>query len=617
MKELNQDINIFIACHKESYVPNNKYLIPVQVGAELAKTKLDMCADNTGDNISELNPSFCELTAQYWAWKNVDCEYYGFFHYRRYLSFADYIGPKHAAYGDLFLENMTDDVLKGLKLEENHMKELIEQYDMILPRKAELKYEKKSWNTTYKHYKESPQHEIKDLDDTVKIIHDLYPQFDKYVKKALHGKKMYFLNMYIMKKKYFFEYMEWLFPILTRFHEQRNYDNASLYSIRTPGLIAERMVPIFMLYLKDRYPDLRVKELQNTYFYDSDNPYPQPKHPNKIGICLASDNNYAKHLGVALQSIVDNGSVQNYYDIIVFDNKLDLHYKNLLTQTVAAHENISLRFIKTAEFLRNKNLFERGNINKSSYLRFAILDLLKYYSRVIYLDCDLVVNTDIASLYQKDLGENYVAAVRDINMAAWNNLKNDFGEKERAYNRDVIGLDRVFDYFNAGVMVFNVEEMSKHFTTDGLFKLALERDYEWQDQDILNKVCNGKVLWLENNWNYIPKSDIDITLWEEFKAPKACYDDFLAAKANPYIVHFAGRFQPMYCRNVDKSDVYWKYARNSLFYEEILGDMFVYRSENTAVKFRTKVKRKLKKMFPADTARGRFARRFYHFIRRR
>lgn len=43
--------------------------------------------DNEGDNISGKNPDYCELTAQYWAWKNIDCDYYGFFHYRRYLTF--------------------------------------------------------------------------------------------------------------------------------------------------------------------------------------------------------------------------------------------------------------------------------------------------------------------------------------------------------------------------------------------------------------------------------------------------------------------------------------------------------------------------------------------------
>ena len=49
--------------------------------------KFEMLGDNTGDNISKLNKHFCELTTQYWAWKNVDCEYYGFCHYNKYFAF--------------------------------------------------------------------------------------------------------------------------------------------------------------------------------------------------------------------------------------------------------------------------------------------------------------------------------------------------------------------------------------------------------------------------------------------------------------------------------------------------------------------------------------------------
>lgn len=73
------DIKIFVACHKPSYVADNVYLYPIQVGAALAKTRLDMLHDDEGENISGKNKSYCELTAQYWAWKNIEADYYGFF----------------------------------------------------------------------------------------------------------------------------------------------------------------------------------------------------------------------------------------------------------------------------------------------------------------------------------------------------------------------------------------------------------------------------------------------------------------------------------------------------------------------------------------------------------
>lgn len=85
-----EGIQIYVACHKPTCVLDNRLLVPVQVGAALTDIRYDgMRQDNEGEHISEKNPQYCELTAQYWAWKNTDCEYYGFFHYRRYLSFAE------------------------------------------------------------------------------------------------------------------------------------------------------------------------------------------------------------------------------------------------------------------------------------------------------------------------------------------------------------------------------------------------------------------------------------------------------------------------------------------------------------------------------------------------
>ena len=84
-----KSIKILIACHKPTDFLCSDILQPIQVGAARAAVRLpDMLHDDEGENISALNPMYCELTAQYWAWKNLDCDYYGFFHYRRYLSFA-------------------------------------------------------------------------------------------------------------------------------------------------------------------------------------------------------------------------------------------------------------------------------------------------------------------------------------------------------------------------------------------------------------------------------------------------------------------------------------------------------------------------------------------------
>lgn len=79
------NIKILIAAHKQYWMPNDPVYLPLHVGAE-GKQDLGYTQDNTGDNISAKNPNFCELTGLYWAWKNLDADYVGLVHYRRYFT---------------------------------------------------------------------------------------------------------------------------------------------------------------------------------------------------------------------------------------------------------------------------------------------------------------------------------------------------------------------------------------------------------------------------------------------------------------------------------------------------------------------------------------------------
>jgi len=86
-----KSVKVIIATHKKYRMPNDDMYLPLYVGAEGKKDRkgdelnLGYVKDNTGENISSLNPSFCELTGLYWAWKNLVVDYIGLVHYRRYF----------------------------------------------------------------------------------------------------------------------------------------------------------------------------------------------------------------------------------------------------------------------------------------------------------------------------------------------------------------------------------------------------------------------------------------------------------------------------------------------------------------------------------------------------
>ena len=146
------DIKIFVCCHQPAEVPQHPLLVPLQVGAALADTHFSgFLHDDTGDNISCKNRSYCELTGQYWVWKNVEADYYGFFHYRRYLY------PKVEARRPYIIERgPTLSLLERLGYDK--FAALIQKYDLILPKGENM------YVPVQEHYANAPFHHRKDLD---------------------------------------------------------------------------------------------------------------------------------------------------------------------------------------------------------------------------------------------------------------------------------------------------------------------------------------------------------------------------------------------------------------------------------------------------------------------
>ena len=199
--EKQPDIRIFIACHKPTYVRKIQFFYPVQVGTALTEKRLEHMAyrDNEGDNISGKNPDYCELTAQYWAWKNIDCDYYGFFHYRRYLTFhrvcpvmasGRILGKRQHPY--IELDSVWDDltpVLDGSRVDGAADRE-IRSFDRLPG----------ADNTTvYRQY--CQYHEAEELNHMLEIVNRVYPEYTDSAKAYMSSKDIYYMNMYIMKKR--------------------------------------------------------------------------------------------------------------------------------------------------------------------------------------------------------------------------------------------------------------------------------------------------------------------------------------------------------------------------------------------------------------------------------
>lgn len=242
-------ISIYVCYHKNFQgVGEIDKLIPIQVGTSLANKLPDKIYDNLGENISHLNKSYCELTALYWAWKNQESDYYGLFHYRRYLILLedminDYNGKtckipyKCYKYPDV-------KTLNKIGYADEEFVNIINNYDIIMPIPEDMHI------SVYSHYINSSNHNKQDIDLICSIIIEKFPQYKEAMKEYLDNSLCYFGNIFIAKKEIFNDYCLWLFEILNIYDKNKNVEKYSVQELRVDGYLAERLLGIYFTWLK-------------------------------------------------------------------------------------------------------------------------------------------------------------------------------------------------------------------------------------------------------------------------------------------------------------------------------------------------------------------------------
>lgn len=216
---------ILVAAHKNYAMPADKNLyLPIFVGKALhPDVNHSFQGDNTGINISIKNSHYNELTAIYWAWKNLKVDAVGLVHYRRYLSLTH-------------KKNLTQ------ILTQTQVDQLFQKADIILPKKREYYIE-----TNYSHYIHA--HHEQPLLLTEEIIKQDYPEYADIFNTVLYERhSAHMFNMFVMKWQPFNEYCTWLFDILTKLENQLDISNYNTYESRVFGFISERLLDVWLEY---------------------------------------------------------------------------------------------------------------------------------------------------------------------------------------------------------------------------------------------------------------------------------------------------------------------------------------------------------------------------------
>lgn len=264
-----------------------------------------------------------------------------------------------------------------------------------------------------------------------------------------------------------------------------------------------------------------------------------------IPIFFAVDDRYIPFLSVTLKSLIDNASKNYYYAIKILYTYVSENSKRKILKYKSS--NVGIEFVDLNYYLEEikDKLYTRDYFTSATYFRLFIPDLYPQYDKAIYLDSDTIVLGDISDFYNIDLEDNLLGAISD---ASVRNTP-DFIE----YVERVIGMSTYKNYFNAGVMIMNLDEMRKfHFEEKFLYLLETVKYAVAQDQDYLNRLCKGRVKIIGEEWNRMPIPSNEVKD-EDIK-----------------LLHFNHMFKPWHFDDVMFQDEFWKYAKETEFYNDIL-----------------------------------------------
>lgn len=275
-------------------------------------------------------------------------------------------------------------------------------------------------------------------------------------------------------------------------------------------------------------------------------PSPLYNTTKAIDIFFTIDDSYVKYLAVCIVSIIVNTNAFIFFHIL--DGGISTDNKRKLSRLKNLHD-FEIEFLTIDKGIFSKMPKSSGkHISNETNFRFLVASLKPDLDKCIFLDADLVAQGDIQKLWDIDLEDNYIAAVKDQAPLA----ADSWAKK--------LPIPPGYSYVNTGVTLINLKKWRKDEIQKKLFKnIKKYRELLWfPDQDTLNITLSPHVQYISPVFNAMP---VQMYRDEEQK---------VEAFSSPIIIHWAGRMKPWIHPHVPYGDLFWKYARLTSFYEEIM-----------------------------------------------
>lgn len=241
-------IKIYVVGFDRVGAPRSEIFTPIQAGRKINVIDLGVLGDDTGDNISELNPIYAEMTAMYWVWKNAPrSDYVGFFHYRRFLDFS---GKPAVRNSDFSFNDFGPLTMRRYGWSDDAIREAVRQYDVIAPPLDKIANPQDNYKSSCSIYEQYLCYHVgRDLDIAVAEAKKK-SQNPTEIDDAINSHYATFNHIFVMKWELFDEYMSWIFDILESVRpkialKEPIYGKGEVQS-RAIGYLGERLFNVFL-----------------------------------------------------------------------------------------------------------------------------------------------------------------------------------------------------------------------------------------------------------------------------------------------------------------------------------------------------------------------------------
>lgn len=380
MGKSGKTVKILVCYHKPDVLLKDDVLVPINVGRALALERKQQndpdlqwllnntLGDDSGENISRKNDSYNELTAVYWAWKNYDKlgnpDYIGLMHYRRHFIFR----PSNQVVEEC--DEIDDNYFEKLNYSKDVIDHLFDDCDYV----AHIG----KVDNIYKHYLEN--HHIDDLNLAIKILKQKYPRFSKTADDYLQMSNGNFCNMFILPKKLFFEYCEWLFDILSAFEDRIDLSEKRLF-------ISERLTGIYIEQLKrDGY---KQKSLSATFI----------KSATHIPVAIPYKSDSVFRTAVMMKSILKHSDKKAIVDFYVLYNDNDRLNSTVFDDLLVQNTEGSINFVNVSKALTDLGR-DINRYNFPEHYPIVLSEVLRNVNKALYFDERALFFGDVGEFYR-------------------------------------------------------------------------------------------------------------------------------------------------------------------------------------------------------------------------